>query len=158
MSGRVDIINSTLGKALGGSMGGYTTGKVFLSNLQLQPDTFSLNNNNFHMNSVVQQFSCVSKALHKSRTHVSFKGKRAVVRGSCKSSEVGVCMFQGGSFLSTWFLGSWLLLVIFFFGIPRWNQQNRAEGEGWQALASCEWDNPASPRMLGIPKLFPKGS
>ncbi|KHJ82087.1 hypothetical protein OESDEN_18221 [Oesophagostomum dentatum] len=29
MSGRVDIINSTLGKALGGSMGGYTTGRNF---------------------------------------------------------------------------------------------------------------------------------
>ncbi|KAJ1363623.1 hypothetical protein KIN20_023531 [Parelaphostrongylus tenuis] len=36
MSGRVDIINSTLGKALGGSMGGYTTGPKPLIDLLRQ--------------------------------------------------------------------------------------------------------------------------
>ncbi|ETN77639.1 glycine C-acetyltransferase [Necator americanus] len=36
MSGRVDIVNSTLGKALGGSMGGYTTGPKPLIDLLRQ--------------------------------------------------------------------------------------------------------------------------
>ena len=36
MKGRVDIINSTLGKALGGAAGGYTTGNKELISLLRQ--------------------------------------------------------------------------------------------------------------------------
>lgn len=36
MNGRVDIINSTLGKALGGASGGYTTGPAELVQLLRQ--------------------------------------------------------------------------------------------------------------------------
>lgn len=36
MKGRVDIINSTLGKALGGAAGGYTTGPYELIDLLKQ--------------------------------------------------------------------------------------------------------------------------
>ena len=36
LNGRVDVINSTLGKALGGAAGGYTTGPKELINLLRQ--------------------------------------------------------------------------------------------------------------------------
>lgn len=36
IQGRVDIINSTLGKALGGAMGGYTTGPKAIIDLLRQ--------------------------------------------------------------------------------------------------------------------------
>lgn len=45
IQGRIDIINSTLGKALGGTMGGYTTGpKPFINLLRQRSRPYLFSN------------------------------------------------------------------------------------------------------------------
>lgn len=98
MKGRVDIINSTLGKALGGAAGGYTTGPAILIDLLKQKSRPYLFSNTLPPAVVASATKVIDLLMHsselpqrvQSNTH-RFRSKMVAVGFTIAGSDHAIC-------------------------------------------------------------------